>query len=275
MTYEIPLRLQFEGKIAADNMLPAHDGAASIEGMAFSFTLLANYIATGEIRTRGEMSPLISIYLRPSRQGSFLQDLVLRIANEESLFINRVVGRFAPATTAKVITAVATRVLSDVTGQNYSATDAEKRWLDKLPSGDMEALVDRVEPSVRRAHTVIGEGAGELIVMKGRTPLVTFNSATKAWVNTNIQSDQTIERTVSISALNANTGNGRAYLPNVGKTVPFSVVREPAQKTYETLAWSLREYTRERPSGIVVTCTQIISLDDKIKKLVIEGAIRN
>jgi hypothetical protein len=255
-------------------MLPAHDGAISIEGVAFSFALLSNYMATGEIRSRGSMSPDISVYLRPARQGSFLQDLVLRVANEESLFISRVIGKFAPATTTKVITAIATRVLSEVTGQPHAATEAEARWLKKLPSGDMEALIDKVEPSIRRAHTVIGEGAGELIITKSKTPLISFNADTKAWVNTNIQSDGTIERVVNIPAFNANTGNGRAYIAEVGKTVPFSVIREPAQRTYETLGWSLREYARERPSNIKIICSHITSLDDKIKKLVIEGASR-
>lgn len=185
-----------------------------------------------------------------------------------------IVGAYAVGTVGQIVNSFLATALTEVLGRSRERTDRESRWLSKFPSGDMEALVDRIEPSMRRAHDVIGSGATTLHITKSNVPIVDLNASTKAWVNTNIVDEDTKSRTVSISAFNANSGNGRAYLPDTGKTVPFSVGREPSQGSYETLAASLSLYTRGLPSLVTVVCRDVVSTDGRVKKLLIEGAVR-
>lgn len=269
---EIKYRLRYTGYEAEHNRLPAHEGATSLEGITFTMSLLANYLATGEIRHRGEMSRKARVYIQPARQGSYVQDLVVLLTEPNNVFMTTIVGSYAVATVGQIANAFIANALNDVVGRIKARTGSEERWLSRFPSGDTEALVDRIEPSMRRAHEVIDQGASLLSITKGQAPIVQLDSATKAWVNTNIIDDDFRLRTVSISAFNANSGNGRAYLTDVGKTVPFSVTREPDRGTFETLASSLNRYTRGVDSKISITSKDVVSVDGRVKKLVIDGA---
>jgi hypothetical protein len=184
-----------------------------------------------------------------------------------------IVGSYAVATVGQIANAFIANALNEVLGLSAKRSGSEERWLSRFPSGDSEALVDRIEPSMRRGHDVIDQGATRLEITKGATPIVILDSDTKAWVNTNIVDDDYSVRTVSVSAFNANTGNGRAYLVDVGKTVPFSLTREPHKGSYETLASSLNRYTRGVDSRIHVTSKDVVSVDGRVKKLILDGAL--
>jgi hypothetical protein len=275
---EVGYRLRYTGDEAESNRLPAHRGAVSLEGVSWSVSLIANYLATGKMKTRGTLSPEIKAFIYPARQGSFINDLILYIEKPENLFITSVLGSYAVGTAGQVINSVIVKVMKEVCGivsrHIGGQTGDEEKWYSLLPSGDMEALVDRIEPSMRRAHEVINEGASNLLILQRQTELIVLNGVTKAYVNKNIIGDELVEKEVSVGALNANTGNGRFYLPQIGKTVPFSVDKEPATGTYQALTYSLDQYVSGRPSTIQVTCREVLALDGRIKKLIVSGARR-
>jgi hypothetical protein len=269
---DIKYRLRYVGDEAEQNRLPAHEGAQSLEGVSWSISLITNYLATGDIRTRGAMSPKIKSFLSPARQGSFVNDIAIFITEPNNLFLTSLFGAYTINTISQIVNAVVVKTIKEASGIATQLTDKEKRWLSKFPSGDMEALVDRIEPSLRRAHDVIADGADNLIIQKGNIPVVTLDRSTKAYVNTSIKGDDEVEREVSVGAFNANSGNGRFYLPDTGKTVPFSIDREPASGTYQTLSYSLDRYVHRRPSYIKVKCFEVITTDGRIKKLIVLGA---
>jgi hypothetical protein len=99
-----------------------------------------------------------------------------------------------------------------------------------------------------------------------------MNASTKAYVQTNVTAEHAIERSASVGALNVNSGNGRVYLLDIEKTVPFTVVKEPEIGTYTTLSASLDRYARGLQSTIQVTCKDVLGVDGRIKKLLILGA---
>lgn len=138
----------------------------------------------------------------------------------------------------------------------------------------MEAALDAIEPSMKRAHSVIGEGANNLIIQPAGRPAITLDVGTKAYVNANIEGVDEVARQVSVGALNVNTGNGRAFLPDIGKTVPFNVVREPDAGTYQALSFSLDRYARGLPNHVQIRCREVFANDDRIKRLIVYGAVR-
>lgn len=271
MTEELKYKLIYEGDEADRNRLPAHKGAISLEGVTWSVSLLAHYAATGKIRSRGDLSPKIKVYLRPARQGSFTNEIVVFVTEPDNIFLTSVAGAYVAATAGQLLNTIIVKSLKEVCGLIYKHTRHDERWLTKLPSGDVEALVDKIEPSMRRAHEVIDEGAKTLEIKKGQTPLITFDSLTKAYVNADNVGDET-SRTVSVGAFNANSGNGRVYLPDVGKTVPFSVPKGLDSATYAALSYSLDQYVNGRPSQIEMTSTEILAADGRIKKLIVSQA---
>ncbi len=273
MSFELKYRLVYEGGEADNNRLPAHQGATSLEGITWSFDLIAHYAATGRIRARGELSPLVRLYLAPARQGSFLQDLTIFVTQPNNLFMTSVVGSYAVATLGQIVNSLVVSTLRQVCGLDQKIADKDDKRLSKLPSGDREALIDKVEAPMKRAHSVIEDGASTLAIKKGYTPLLTMDAATKAYVNADLLTDEKVW-IASIGAYNANSGNGSAYLPAIGKTVPFFAPKGLDPNTYAAISLSLDRYVNGLGSTIEMAGTESLSLDGRIKKLIVSRAFK-
>lgn len=270
---EIRYRLKFDGDEADRHRLPAHQGSQSIEGMAWALSLLCNYAASGEIRHRGRLDDRIQLFVTPAQRGSYTTDIIAIATEPQNIFLTTIVGTYAVATLTDAINGLIKHAYKRVCGLIDSDEKIENQKLERLPSGDIEAVIDAIEPSVKRAHSAINSGADSLTFQRARTPIITMDGATKEFINTNIIVPGITRQTVSIGALNVNSGNGRAYLPETGKTVPFSVVKEPANGTYGVLSQSLNHYARGRDSQIYVDCREVLGVDGRTKKLIIQAAL--
>jgi hypothetical protein len=269
---EIKYRLKYTGGEADYHRLPAHAGAESLEGMTWAYSVVAHYAATGKIKSRGSLDPGIKVFIRPARPGSFETDILLFFTKPENLFLTSIFGVYTVTTASQAINALIVNTFKLVCGVQTSNEDAATRKLSRLPSGDREALADKLEPSFKRAHNVINEGAKELLIKKGYTPLLTMDGRTKAYVNADILGDE-LSRRVSIGSFNANTGNGSAYLSEIGKTVPFKA-KDLDAKSRAALSYSLDQYVNERDSDIEIACQEILTVDQRVKKLVILRAFK-
>ncbi|GLR60285.1 hypothetical protein [Rhizobium indigoferae] len=273
MTFELKYRLTYEGGEADNNRLPAHQGAISLEGITWSFDLLAHYAATGRIRARGELSPLVRLYLSPARQGSYIHDLTVFLTEPNNLFLTTAIGSYAVATIGQVVNSLVVSTFRQVCGLAEDLAQKDDQRLSRLPSGDREALIDKVEAPMKRAHAVIEDGASTLLIKKGYTPLLTLDAATKAYVNADLLTDEKVWM-ASVGAYNANSGNGRVYLPAIGKTVPFFAPKGLDANTYAAISLSLDRYVNGLGSIIEMAGTESLSLDGRIKKLIISRAFK-
>lgn len=211
-------------------------------------------------------------FISPARRGSFVTDVVATITDPNNIWLTTIVGTYAVATATDSINALFKYSFKAVCGLGSKDDEKDLKRLERLPSGDLEALVDGIEPSISRAHTVIGVGARSLTIEKGKTPLLQLNNDTKDYVRTSIVDTDTVEREVSVGALNVNSGNGRVYLQDIGKTVPFSIIKEPTPGTYQALSRSLDRNARGLPSDVNIHCQEVTSINGVIKKLIIHAA---
>lgn len=265
--------LVYDGGIAAEGRLPAHSGATSLEGITWTLALIGHYVATGKIRTRGELSPDVRIYLAPARQGSFVQEVWVYLTEPNNLFLTSVVGSYVVGSISQTVNSLITSTIKQVCGLTVDLIKGDQDALDRLPSGDREALVDKIEPSMRRTHVVIGEGVATLDLKREQKPLFRLDQNTKAYVNADFLTDETL-MVISVGAYNANSGNGSAYLPNVGKTVRFYAPKGLDPDTYGALSYSLDRYVNGLPSQIQIACVPTVSLDDRYKRLKVVRAFK-
>ncbi|KAB0269090.1 hypothetical protein [Microvirga brassicacearum] len=268
----LKFRLVYTGQDADRHILPAYDGARSIEGLSWAFSLLGNYLATGQIRKRGTLDPRIRFYMSPAARGSYTTDIIAFIVEPQNLFVTSLLGNYVVTTSTNTINAFMRHSFRRVCGLFDGDDDNDERLLKPFPSGDLEATLDAIEPAMIRAHGVIDNGADTLTLIKGRTPLIEMSSDTKAYVNKSIIGEKQKEVDASVGALNVNSGNGRVYLEDIGKTVPFSVVKEPEQGTYQALSSSLDRYARGIPSKVGIKYLEVLAIDGRIKKLLIVAA---
>ena len=77
---------------------------------------------------------------------------------------------------------------------------------------------------------------------------------------------------VSIGSFNANSGNGRAFFHDLGRTVPFHIARDAEPGTKGVLSRSLDRYANNRPSDVQVHFHKILAADGFLKRIEIIDA---
>jgi hypothetical protein len=142
-----------------------------------------------------------------------------------------------------------------------------------LQSGDLDALVEAIEPAMRESHKSVNYGASRIIIIKGDNNLVTFNESTKQYVNDSLKDDKVQIKLFSVGSFNANSRYGRAYDFVEGRTIPFQLARGGDRTTINTLLNSMVQYTRRRhlgdesKSAVAFQYRNITATDGRVKRM--------
>lgn len=167
------------------------------------------------------------------------------------------------------------------TGHTAEPVVEELEATEKLNAGDLAAVVDAIEPSMREAHKSIGHGANNIVIISGDRNVVTFNRATKKYVNSSILEDSIRAKLFSIGSFNANSGYGRAFDLEEGRTIAFQLARDVDRATINTILSSIASYARRRRLGdelrsaIALKYHSVVSTDERVKKLIVLSARPN
>jgi hypothetical protein len=281
------LEVKFEGGLADQHKIPAYDGAKSLEGLTRSVLIVTNYLVEGRVRRREfGRTPLI-FNLVAQRPGSF--ESLYEIAYNTAVIggpIALAVGQsLAEGVTGNLLTDLLKLMYRRVTGQGeLSEVPQRLGELQAAQSGDLEALVEAIEPSIRVAHTVINNG---VININVNTPqrqedgnVVSFTPETKRFVWESVANGSIRLKIFSIASFNANQGTGRAYDLELGRSIPFDLSPDIDRISVNTLLDSIASYTRRRhlgdniASAVAVRYTSLDAVDGRQKKIRIL-AVRN
>ena len=266
---------KFDGQDASQHVLPAFEGAQSLEGLARSFTLIAHYAATGEIRKRYPFESGVKLYIQPPRQGSFEAAFSLLTA-PDTVFTTTALGALGVGMFGNLLMDLIKLIGKRLTGGADEPSTEQLRTLIRARAGELEALGEAVEPSLKKAHTVINNGAGTINVFYGDNNIVNLNSITKEYITSQIEDDAVIEKLVSVGMLNANTRNGRVYDWELGRTVPIHVPRTANPRALNSLAISLERYSaramRGDNSDVTIRATTVRAVDGTVKRYLITDA---
>lgn len=266
---ELKFRAIYEGRDADDNRLEAYPAAQSMEGLVWALSLVVHYGVTGQLRNRGDLSGSARIYVKPSRQGSYFQDIILVV--QQNPFLAGVAGGYA----ANVVTPYLNGLVSYTFNQTLGAAKALPRGAGKFIRGlnreDLAELSIRIEPPLTRAHAAIGRSAETLTFKSKRTPLVLMNTSTKAYLEAQLSADfDSID--TNITSFNVLTGNGRLYYPDIDGTVAFSLDASASPGAKQALIRSMEHYAMGHAGFIRITARRFEAVDGRIKKLVVRDA---
>ena len=256
------LIISFEGKDANEGRLEAFAGIESAAGIARSLTLIAHYAATGKVRQRFPFDDAAQFYLVATESGSFRWKLVLSVA-----------GSLALGITSDGIYDLSKLVFSKAIGEEPDGLSQQINDLNKRRSGDIDALVEAVEPALKKGHYGIGETANKIVIRENdsHNVVIEFNASSKNYLLSSLDADVG-EQDVSISALNANDRTGRAYFLDLKRTVPFRVSKDADGDTMGVLSSSLDRYVNKHPAPIRLRFRRIEAVDGRLKRIVIYGA---
>lgn len=256
------LILSFQGLDAEEGHIEAFAGIESAAGIARSLTLVAHYAATGAVRYRFPFDNTVKLYLEATEPGSFNWKLVLAVG-----------GPLALGLSTNAIYDLSKLVFSKAIGEEPAGLCEDVNRLNKEKSGDIDALVEAVEPALKKGHYGIGETASKIVIREEtkREVIVTFDKKSKQYLLDSEKDDDSAQD-VSISALNVNDRTGRAFFLDLRRTIPFKISRDADAKTIIVLSRALDRYANKHPAPINIVFTPIRAIDGRLKRIIVHSA---
>lgn len=249
--------VKFIGAEADSHRVSAFMGTESLVGVARTAALVAHYISTSEVRFRRPFSEDIEFYLVGTAPGS-LSAIFDVVAN-------------GVATTQRA--AIATKkLLEHVVRRGSGQTgQADLRVGDfYIPEGDIDALAEATEPSLRRAHSWIDSSNKIIEIGELSSRTVQLTETTKEYLYNEIMEDEPSIQDVTVGALNVNGRTGRVYFRDLGRTVPFKIGRYATGRTIRNLARYLTEYAERSDKTVNIRFFKVLYPDRRLKRIVIE-----
>lgn len=276
----LPIIVKFDGREAERHAIPAYEAIESLRGVTLALTMILYYMQEGIVRHRKFENRRFQLNYIAEKEGS-IETIFEFITNPSTVEILKyitggiglgVAGNF----TYDFIKSIFSRSVGGVAADSIENLEAEGR----LDSGDLQALVEAIEPSIKNAHRSIGYGADRILIINGDNNTVTFNGRTKEYINSSREDDTNIDRNLSIGSFNANSGIGRAFDFEEGRTIPFELIDEDRETNLYILQ-SFDSYAKRKRLGqelssqIGVRYKRILSPDGRTKKILISRARRD
>ncbi|WP_313005113.1 hypothetical protein [Brevundimonas sp.] len=275
---EIRFKIQYQGGKADDHALPGYDGATSIDGITRAFHIALNAYMTGEVSTRATVLNNAKIYIKPPKKGSFVFELICLIE--------------AYPATSSVISAVAAPAIYDFIKTAFNRAtgkqdaEPENTTLAKIynakspPPGkvepaDLDYLAEVLEGSLQDGHRVIGEdGVQKIQISAPRSVLLEFTPETKEWVNTQEESRVTETLHGNVTRYNSISRNGRAYIEELERVVPFRPNGDFPAAEFAYLTWSLHGSNTGAAKRLALSVRRVTSASGKVKRLLLSDCSR-
>lgn len=263
--FELELAIRYRGGDADRHALDFYDGASSMFGFAKSLAIASNYLVTGKVSYKATAARGVKLLMKPSREGSFEQFIMLLCDNIETV-------------TGLILSPLALRhfikySFSSAVGVN---PDPPTQDIANIVSrtGDMEALTDALEGPLKEAHRTVYTNENARVDLRtengGMRDLITFNQNTASYLHDRIISDRATTHACNVASYNVNSKRGRLYLLDEGHTVPFEIAKTQPSVDTAALSWSLDQVNVGRGGELSVVAKKITASNGDLKKLILQ-----
>lgn len=257
------------GGLTDFHQVEAYDGYQSLAGAAWALSLVANYVETGEIRHRGDFVGRHAVRALPMLQGSLIAEFTVFLQNQPSSTFGVAAG--AGGATS-LLYGLVHRVIARNIGLSSPPLNNETAALLANKGGDIEALAGIAEPSLRRAHEVVGNGADDVEWIGGVNTMAHFTSATKAYMKSSTTDPAIIERDVSVSGFYGNSGHGSVFDPALGHNVAIGMSQDTLATYGVYFSWGLDQYLHHTGRLVRIKFTRVLAMDGRVKRYIIKSA---
>lgn len=262
---------KFEGRLADSHRLPAYQATESMFGIAKAITMSANYLFEDRVRRRRFEKSQFRLDILTQREGSFetVFDFAFDPELLKALGFVAVPGAVAGTLATDFIKSMFQKAVGKKPLPSIEALENER----KLSDGDIAALVEAIEPSLKQAHKTIGGGASSITIHTGDHSPVTFDQSTKNYITYNNNNINVRVKSFSVGSFNANTGYGRVFDFEEGRTIPFQLPSKVDPETLNALLYSFNAYSMnklgglEGESSIYIQYTSVDSSDGVMKQI--------
>jgi len=252
------LIISFRGLDADEGRIEAFAGIESAAGLARAFTLIGHYASTGVVRHRFPFDDGVQFFLEATEPGSF------------NWRIKMIAGPLAFGLATNGVYDLIKLVVTRAIGEEPTGISEPVQQLNENKGGDIDALVEAIEPALKKAHYGIGATARKIVIEEtsSKKVIVTFDSHSKDYLMESIENGDS-EQDVSISALNVNDRTGRAYFLDLKRTIPFKISKDADPKTISTLSAALDRYANKNGAPTRIYFSRIEASDERLKRVII------
>lgn len=264
----LELIAKFSGAEADLHHVPAYEAVETLYGVARSLIIPINYLAEGRVRYKNYGYNGYKINLVTNRPGSF--ETVFEVLL--NLDLMTVTGGLALGVFGNFATDIIKTVYRRTIGRPGEDSISRLTETGVLKGGDIDAMVDAVEPAVRKAHTSIGKGANNIVIISGDNNVVRFDRTTKEYVNTSVNDQEIRSKRFSVGSFNANDNTGRVYDSDLGRTVAFQINKGSDIETIRAISNSIGSYALSRAGaqtayGVALKYTRMLDMEGRVKKI--------
>ena len=250
-------------------MLEAHAAGQSIEGLSWALGLTLNYGITGRLRYSRDLSRSAKIFISAPKQGSLFYNLDILV--QENPFLTVIVGGYAVNTVTPYINGLIGYVFKQAMGIGEDFPDRAKKYLKKLNNDDLTAVIQRIEPPLTRAHSVIGKTADEITLQRRGAEIIKLDQSTKENLKAQpVGKYDTIDS--NVTSFNILTGNGRLYSPETESTIPFGLRDTYRHGTTTALISSMEQYALQRTGTIRIVGERVETSGGRLVKYIVGSA---
>ena len=249
------------GGLAAENRLDFYEGSTSLQGFSQALQIVTHAWLNHAIITKATALKRAKFEMRPYNKGSFLVSIVAIIESypATSALLAIPLYDFLKYTLSR---ASGIPDIFPVQGKAQSIWEKEEPFFDDL--------AETVEGALQRAHHPIGETVDRIILERPRAPLVEFDEGTKDWVNTRDIGDNVQQLNGNVTRYNSVTGNGRMYVQELGKIVPFRPDDSFSPIKVSYLTWSLHGSANSLPKKLSLSAKKVETASGHTKRLLVQ-----
>lgn len=118
------LLIKFDGGIAEQHFLPAYEGGESLSGIGLTFTRVAHYLITGEVRHRAPYDNRLQILTHAPRDGCVMLDIFAILNGSAPVSF---IGQVGLAITSQLVFDTGLYLIRKIVGQHSSNCGPDRR----------------------------------------------------------------------------------------------------------------------------------------------------
>jgi hypothetical protein len=249
--------IYFKGDEAKQGLVELHSAGESLSGIGRVGELVSHYVSTDEVRFRAPYSNSLQFYVSAAQQGS-----VRFVVKEVSRLKNKVSAAAAQADAKKLLRRVIRRGIGKADSSSLKLSDKT------VKSGEIDVLAEASEPALRRAHRWIAPGR-KIDLDINNLEDVRFDVNTKDYLEFEEIEPVDTASDVSVAALNVNNRTGRVFMSDLGRTVPYKVLKDAHARTVPNLAKYLTQYAEKTGATVNIRFQSILTADGRLKRVLI------
>lgn len=272
-TYQ-ELVVSLKGAESDAHEVPAFTALDSAHAISQALMMIVNFAQTGEIRRRNFKDLDVQISLKTSRPGSF--EFVFEFSQFAPYLIDAYGKGLADASWKLTKT-----VFNRATGLGGAPEIEEAEDDGRINAGDLGALIQAVEPSVRRAHSVVNHGANNVnIFIEGDGNQISLDSGSKEYMFESIFNDETRSQRFLVTSFDGRNRSGRLFDLESEQAFTFDLLAEADRKSLTVIVDAARAYALRQKGKFdenmeaVCAYTSIDAPDGRQKRLKVFAAAK-